>query len=111
MHFLCVINYASDSFVLLKGVSVAGLLHGVDDGLVDTEGDGDAEQCQEQVGDDADHAECCQRQQQQQGNAKHHTCLFRVPPVHQVIHCKTENACVWVHGRVPWERIQCGVMG
>lgn len=50
--------------IILEGVSIAGLLDSLDDGLVDTEGDGDAEQCQEQVGDDADHAECCQRQQQ-----------------------------------------------
>lgn len=98
MHFSCITNLESESkFVLLEGVSFAGLLHGLDDGLVDAEGDGDAEQCQEQVGDHADHAERCQRQQQEQGNAKHHACLFRVPPIHQVMHCKTDNACVYVH--------------
>lgn len=71
MHFFCTTKLESEWFVLLEGVSFAGLLHGLDDRFVYTEGDGDAEQCQEQVGDDADHAERCQRQQQEQGNAKH----------------------------------------
>ncbi len=41
-------------------MSLAGLLHGLDDRLVDAEGDGDAEQGQQQVGDHADDTEGCQ---------------------------------------------------
>lgn len=77
----------------LERVSIGGLLHSLDDGLVDAERDGDTEQSQQQVRDHADHAKRCQRKQQQQRHAKHHAGLLRVPPVHQVIHCTTEKAC------------------
>lgn len=72
---------------LLEGVSVAGLLHGLDNRLVDAEGDGDAEQCQQQVGGHADEAEGRQRQQQQHGHAEHQARLLGVSPVDQVLDC------------------------
>lgn len=50
----------SEALILLEGVPIARLLHGLDDRLVDAEGDGDTEQGQQQVGDDADDAEGCQ---------------------------------------------------
>ena len=50
----------TEALILLEGVPIAGLLHGLDDRLVDAEGDGDTEQGQQQVGDDADDAEGCQ---------------------------------------------------
>ena len=70
---------------LLEGVSVVGLLHGLDDSLVDAEGDGDTEQGKEQVGDNADDAERRQGQERQQGQAEHHARLLGVSPVHQVL--------------------------
>ena len=43
--------------VLLEGMSIAGLLHSLDDGLVDAEGDGDTKQGKQQVGGHTDDAE------------------------------------------------------
>lgn len=43
----------------LERMPVAGLLNSLDHRLVDAEGDGDAEQSEEQVGDHADDAEGC----------------------------------------------------
>lgn len=76
---------------LLEGVAITGLLYSLDDGFVDTERNGDAEKSQKQVREDTDNAKCCQRQQQQQGCAKHHTRFLRVPPVHQVMNCKIDG--------------------
>lgn len=72
-------------------MSIAGLLHGLDDRLVDAEGDGDTEQGQQEVGGHADEAEGCQRQQQQQGQPEHHARLLRVPPVDQILYCRQEG--------------------
>lgn len=72
-------------------MSVAGLLHGLDHRLVDAEGDGDAEQGEQQVGHHADDAEGGQRQQHQHGHAKHHARLLGVPPVDQILHCREEE--------------------
>lgn len=47
MYFVCTAFSESESYDLLEGVSIVGLLDGLDDGLVDSEGDGNAEQCQE----------------------------------------------------------------
>lgn len=66
---------------------LARFLHGLDDGLVDAEGDGDAQQGQQQVGDHADDAEGCQRQQQEHRQTKHDTRLLGVSPVDQILHC------------------------
>lgn len=77
-----------EALVLLEGVPIAGLLHGLDNRLVDAEGDGDTEQGQQQVGDDADNAEGCQRQQQQHGQAEHQARLLGVSPVYQILHCR-----------------------
>lgn len=82
--------------VLLEGVSIAGLLHSLDDRLVDAEGDGDAEQSQQQVGSHTDDTEGCQRQQQQHGQTKHHARLLGVPPVDQVLNCR-EGGGRWLH--------------
>ena len=80
--------------VLLEGVSIAGLLHGLDDRLVDAEGDGDAEQSQQEVGGHADDAEGCQRQQQQHGQTEHQARLLGVSPVDQVHDCREgERRC------------------
>lgn len=56
---------SSMDVVLLERMSLAGLLYSLDNGLVDAESDGDTKQGQQQVGDHADDAEGCQRQQQQ----------------------------------------------
>lgn len=78
----------TEALILLEGVPIAGLLHGLDDRLVDAEGDGDTEQGQQQVGDDADDAEGCQWQQQQHGQAEHQARLLGVSPVYQILHCR-----------------------
>lgn len=75
----------------LEGVPVAGLLHGLDHGLVDAEGDGDAEEGEQQVGDDADDAERRQREQHQHGQAERQAGLLGVPPVDQILHCVEES--------------------
>lgn len=72
-------------------MSLAGLLHGLDDGLVDAEGDGDAEQGQQQVGCHADDAEGCQRQQHQHGQPEHQARLLGVSPVDQILNCREED--------------------
>lgn len=57
--------------VLLEGMSIARLLYGLDNRLVDAEGDGDAEQGKQQVGGHTDDAEGCQWQQQQHRQTEH----------------------------------------
>lgn len=71
----------------LEGVSITGLLHSLDDGLVDAEGDGDAEEGEQQVGDHADDAERSQGEQQQHGQAERQPRLLGVPPVDEILHC------------------------
>lgn len=71
-----------------EGVPLVRLLHGLDHRLVDAEGDGDTQQCQQQVGDHADDAEGCQRQQQQQGQTEHQARLLGISPVDQILHRK-----------------------
>lgn len=78
----------------LERMSIAGLLNGLDHWLVDAESDGDTEQSEEQVGDHADDAEGCQRQQQQQRHAKDDARLFGVSPVDQILHCKESETAV-----------------
>lgn len=68
-------------------MTVAGLLHSLDYGLVDAKGDGDAEEGQQQVGDDADDAERCQREQHQHGQTKRQARLLGVPPVDEILNC------------------------
>lgn len=77
--------------VLLERVSLIGLLHSLDHRLVDAEGDGDAEQSQQQVGDHADDAEGCERQQHQQGQAERHARLLGVSPVNQILSCREKT--------------------
>lgn len=77
--------------VLLEWVSLIGLLHSLDHRLVDAEGDGDAEQSQQQVGDHADDAEGCERQQHQQGQAERHARLLGVSPVNQILSCREKT--------------------
>lgn len=79
---------SGDNLLLLEGVSLVGLLHSLDDRLVDAERDGDAEQGQQQVGDHADYAEGCQWQQQQHGHTKHQARLLGVSPVNQILNCR-----------------------
>lgn len=82
------------NLVLLEGVSIARLLHGLDDRLVDAEGDGDTEQGQQQVGNHTDDAEGRQRQQQQQGQTKYQARLLGVSPVDQILNCReVERKC------------------
>lgn len=77
--------------VLLERVPLIGLLHSLDHRLVDAEGDGDAEQSQQQVGDHADDAEGCKRQQHQQGQAERHARLLGVSPVNQILSCREKT--------------------
>lgn len=79
---------SGEDLVLLEGVSVAGLLHGLDDRLVDAEGDGDTEQGEQQVGHHTDDAEGCQGQKQQHRQTEHHTRLLGVSPVDQILNCR-----------------------
>lgn len=74
--------------VLLKGVTLGGLLHSLDHRLIDAEGDGDAEKGQQQVGDHTDDAERCERQQHQHGQTEHQARLLGVSPVNQILDCK-----------------------
>lgn len=68
-------------------MSLARFLYGLDDRLVDAEGDGDAQQGQQQVGDHTDDAEGCQRQQQQHRQTEHDARLLGISPVDQILHC------------------------
>lgn len=68
-------------------MSVAGLLHSLDYRLVDAKSDGDTEEGKQQVGDDADDAECCQGEQQQHGQTKRQARLLGVPPVDKILNC------------------------
>lgn len=79
---------SSMDVVLLKRMSLAGLLYSLDNRLVDTESDSDTKQGQQQVGDHADDAEGCQRQQQQHRHTKDYAWLFGVSPVDQILNCK-----------------------
>lgn len=72
-------------------MSLSRLLHSLDHRLVDAKGDGDTEQGEQHVGNHADDTEGCQREQQKQGQAEHHTRLLGVPPVDQVINCRKET--------------------
>lgn len=74
--------------VLLERMSLAGLLYSLDNGLVDAESDGDTKQGQQQVGDHADDAEGCQRQQQQHRHTEDYAWLFGVSPMDQILNCK-----------------------
>lgn len=66
---------------------VTGLLHSLDYRLVDAKGDGDTEEGEQQVGDDADDAERSQREQQQHGQAERQARLLGVPPVDEILNC------------------------
>lgn len=86
----------------LEGVSITGLLHSLDDRLVDAEGDGDAEEGEQQVGDHADDAERSQGEQQQHGQAECQPRLLGVPPVDEIVHCGQRKTgffffFFWVH--------------
>lgn len=76
-----------DQSHVLEGMSVAGLLHSLDYRLVDAKSDGDTEEGKQQVGDDADDAECCQGEQQQHGQTKRQARLLGVPPVDKILNC------------------------
>ena len=70
--------------VLLEGVSITGLLDGSHDVLVDTEGQGDSEDSQREIGQYRHEGEAGQGQQDQHHGAKHHPCLADIAPVDQV---------------------------
>jgi len=63
---------------------LVGLLHRLQDRLVDAEADGGAEGGQGQVGAHADHAELGEGEEQQEHAAEHRPRLLDVPPVEQV---------------------------
>lgn len=67
-------------------MSLIGLLDGLQDPLVYPEADGDGEQRQADVGEDADDAADGQGEQQQQGGAEHHARRLHVAPVQQLHH-------------------------
>lgn len=77
-------RHAYTEQVLLKGVSLIGLLHCLEDGLVDSETDGRGESGQGQIGHHTDHAELSQREEQQQHTAKHQASLLHITPVQQL---------------------------
>lgn len=81
-------SVSSMDMVLLERMSLAGLLYSLDNRLVDTESDSDTKQGQQQVGDHADDAEGCQRQQQQHRHTEDYAWLFGVSPVDQILNCK-----------------------
>lgn len=70
----------------LEGVSLVGLLDGLQDALVYPEADGDRQQRQADVGAHADDAARHQREEQQQGGTKHHAGGLHIAPVQQVHH-------------------------
>lgn len=67
-----------------EGVALIRLLDCLDDSLVYPKADGDREQGQGDVGCDADDAEHCQWEQQEQAGPKHHPGLLDVSPVKEV---------------------------
>lgn len=79
--------YLSWSGGSLERVSFIRLLDGLQDALVYPEADGDGQQGQANVRDDAHDAARHQRQQEQEGGAKHHTCSLDIAPVHKIHHC------------------------
>lgn len=72
-------------------MSFFGFLYGLDDGLVDPEADGDGQERQDEVRDDADDAEGGQREQQDQGGAEDDARLLHVPPEDQVAHYRRKE--------------------
>lgn len=68
----------------LEGVSLIGLLHSLQDALVDPEADGGGEGSQGHVGHDADNAELREREEQEQHAGKQHGRLLHLPPIQQI---------------------------
>lgn len=72
----------------LERVPFIRLLDGLQDAFVYPEADGDGQQGQADVRDDAHDAARHQGQQQQEGGAKHHARCLHITPVHKIHHCK-----------------------
>lgn len=75
----------------LEWVSLIRLLDGLQDSLVYPEADGDGQQGQADVGAHAHDAAHGQGEKQQQGGAKHHTCVLHIAPVQEIHHCRRTN--------------------
>lgn len=75
-------------FDSLERVPFIRLLDGLQDAFVYPEADGDRQQGQADVRDDAHDAARHQGQEQQEGGAKHHACCLHISPVHKIHHCK-----------------------
>lgn len=71
----------------LEGMSLIGLLHGLQHRLVHPEADGGREGGQGQVGSHADHTELGQGEEEQEHAAEHGPRLLHIPPVEQVDRC------------------------
>lgn len=84
---------------LLEWVSIACLLYGAEDLFVDTEGDGDSEHGQREVGEDTEHREHGEGEQQHHRTGKHQTRLLDVTPEHQVQHCQQITTMMSLHCR------------
>ena len=67
-------------------MAVIALLHSGHNVLVDTEGEGDSEDCQGEVSQHAEEGEEGQREKHQQHGAEHHARLAHITPVDQVQH-------------------------
>lgn len=72
----------------LERVPFIRLLDGLQDAFVYPEADGDGQQGQADVRDDAHDAARHQGQQQQEGGAKHHARCLHITPVHKIHHCR-----------------------
>lgn len=69
-------------------MSLIRLLYGLNDRLVDSEGDGDTEQGEQQVRHHTDDAERGQRREHQHRASEHQRRLLRLLPIHQTLHCR-----------------------
>lgn len=76
----------------LEGMSLVGLLHGLQHVLVDAEGDGGGQRQQRAVGRHRHHGAAGQRHQQRQPRAQRRARPGRRPPVDQRLHCNRTRA-------------------
>ena len=81
----------------LERVSLIRLLNGLQDAFVYSEADGDWEQSQADVGEDAHDAAERQGEEEQQGGAEHHGRALHIAPVEEIHDCRRRKRMVSVN--------------
>lgn len=76
----------------LEGMTIVGLLHGLEDVFVDAEGDGGGQRQQRHVGQHRHHGAARQRHQQREAGAQRRARSRRHPPVDQRLHWNIQHS-------------------